>query len=188
MGKLRLVPIAFIGIIGASGLSLLTASEGLHNNAYRDPVGITTICYGHTGPEVRMGMHLNDAQCAQVLLRDVQDAQRAIVPASPTSCLSGAPVTPNERDALTSLVFNIGKPKFCKSTLARKLAARDYIGGAREFPKWNKVSLHGRLVPLRGLTTRREAEQALFLAVDRQEAPEALSGRATALLTAPKDT
>lgn len=181
----KAVPIALMGFIGAVGLSMLQASEGLSLKAYRDPVGITTICWGHTGPEVRMGQTLTRDQCEKILLRDVQIAQRYIVPASKTSCLGGAPLTANQRDALTSFVFNIGGPKFCSSTMAKRLKAGDYLGASRQFPLWDKAKVNGKLVALRGLTIRRAEERKLFLSVSRTEATTALSPGALALLTQP---
>lgn len=151
-------PVASIAlVIGAIGGALIQSSEGKVNRAYRDPVGIWTICYGHTGPEVVPGLVWSDAKCEQVFLQDVAKHQAVLV--GPRSCV-GASLQPrtNRLDAVTSLTFNIGNDRLCKSTLARKLRAGDYAGAAREFPKWKYAD--GRVLP--GLVTRRAKEQALF--------------------------
>lgn len=69
------------------------------------------------------------------------------------------PLTQNQFDALCDLVYNIGSGNFSKSTLLRKLNAKDYTGAAEEFVKWNMAG--GKV--LSGLTKRREEEKNLFL-------------------------
>lgn len=144
-------------IIGAAGLATIQAHEGLRQSAYLDPVGIPTICYGHTGPEVKLGQRLTVEQCNATLLRDIA-AHRAGV----EQCIH-APLTPNQRDAVVSFAFNIGVPKFCKSTMAKRLNAKDYIGASDQFPKWKYARVNGKNVVLRGLEKRRKAERYLFL-------------------------
>jgi len=45
--------------------------EEKRNVAYLDPVGIWTIGYGHTGPEVVEGLVWTDEQCDEALKRDL---------------------------------------------------------------------------------------------------------------------
>lgn len=144
-------------VMGAAGLALVKEHEGLRTSAYIDPVGIPTICYGHTGPDVRMGLRYTPAQCEQVLLRDIQFHRAGM-----ERCIK-RPLTPNQRDAVVSFAFNVGVPKACSSTLVRHLNAGNDRAAAAEFPKWDKARVDGRLVALRGLTKRRAVEQALFL-------------------------
>lgn len=162
--------------MGAAGWSLTTSSEGLRTKTYRDPVGIPTVCYGHTGPDVRMGQVYSQAQCDTILIQDIRKHQKAII--GPGNCIRSAPLTLNQRDALTDFIINVGPSKFCRSKLASRLAARDYRGAANEFPKWTYAG--GKQLP--GLVTRRTAERNLFLSNQRSEASDTLSGRATALL------
>src|SRR5690625_2307834 len=51
------------------GLKVLKHFEGVRLKAYRDPVGVWTIGYGHTGPEVHEGLVWSHAQ-AEKALRD----------------------------------------------------------------------------------------------------------------------
>lgn len=76
------------------------------------------------------------------------------------------PVTPNQFGACVSLAFNIGVDAFATSTLLRKLNAGDYAGAADQFLVWDKATdpRTGKKVSLAGLTRRRQAERALFLA------------------------
>lgn len=164
--------------MGVAGWSLTTSSEGLRFKTYRDPVGIPTVCYGHTGPDVRMGQVYTQEQCDSILIQDIRKHQPVFLPGNPRNCIRNAPITLNQRDALTDFTINVGTSKFCHSTLAKKLAARDYRGAANEFPKWTYAGK--RQLP--GLVTRRAAEQELFLSNQRSEASDTLSARATALL------
>jgi len=117
---------------------------------------VMTVCYGHTSPLLRKGMSFTDAECDLLFQSDVVKHQKVLV--GPKNCIKSAPLTGNQRDALTSFVFNLGTGNFCGSTLARKLAAKDYSGAAKEFPKWKYAG--GRVLP--GLVIRRSNEQSLF--------------------------
>lgn len=154
MNKLAL-PAAVL--MGAAGLALLQSSEGLRLKAYLDPVGIPTICYGHTGPDVKLGQIATRAQCDVILQRDIEVHWAGL-----SRCVN-APLLPNQRDALIDFTFNTGVDRACNSTLVRKVNARDYAGAANEFPKWVYGKQGGRVVLLRGLQARRTAERTLFL-------------------------
>ena len=118
---------------------------------------VWTIGWGHTRT-ARQGMVITVAQ-AEALLRDdlawVEDTIDALVK---------VPITQNQRDALGSLIFNIGRPNFSRSTVLRKLNAGDYRGAADAFLMWNKQRDRktGQMNVLRGLTKRREQERAMF--------------------------
>lgn len=176
MVKRLAAPLVATAIMGSVGLSMLQAHEGLRLKTYIDPVGIPTVCYGHTGPDVRMGQTYTPAQCEAILLRDL-----AIHRAGIERCIK-TPLTPNQRDAVVSFAFNVGVPKACKSTLARKLNARDYIGAADEFPKWKFGEVRGRMIVLPGLVDRRRDERKLFLTKSPARPSTAPSERLRAIL------
>jgi lysozyme len=48
----------------------------------------------------------------------------------------------------------------------KKINQCDIIGAADEFLKWNKITVRGVKVPLKGLSARREDERLLFLKED----------------------
>lgn len=135
-----------------TGISLIKRLEGERLNAYLDVVGIPTIGVGHTGPEVHMGQTITAQQSSDLLRRDLGTAEKAI------NSLVSVPISQNQFDALVSLVFNIGVGAFKKSTLLRKLHARDYDGARAQFAVWN----HAGGKPNAALTTRRRAEALLF--------------------------
>lgn len=67
-------------------------------------------------------------------------------------------LTQNQFDALVSLVFNIGKGAFGKSSVLRCLNQGDYANAASHFLDWRYDSHHDPV-----LLPRRREEQALFL-------------------------
>ena len=138
------------GIIAAA-LTVIMPSEGKRNVGYADPIGIPTICYGHTGADVRVGERATDAQCKDLLAGDAQEAFQGV-----TAC-TGGKLTPGMAAAFTSVGFNIGVKKFCESSMARKAKQGDKAGACAEISRWVNAGGH----PLPGLVTRRAKERAL---------------------------
>ena len=56
------------------GLALTKGFEGLRLAAYQDVAGVWTVGYGHTGPDVRAGWTITEAQAETLLLSDLADA------------------------------------------------------------------------------------------------------------------
>jgi|SRR5215471_16130996 len=142
--------------IDKRGLDLVKHFEGLHLKAYRDPVGILTIGYGHTGirhndGSVHQGRVITKEEADNLLAYDMKFFGERV------DKLVTVSLDQDQFDALTSFDFNTGA--LHKSTLLKKLNAGDYHGAADEFLKWNKAG--GKV--LRGLTRRRESERNLFL-------------------------
>lgn len=168
--KKVLAPVAAILVISGAGIGLIKEHEGLRTRSYLDVAGIPTECYGHTGPEVKLGTTKTVEQCEAILLRDISTHQKGV-----KRCIN-TPLTQNEQDAVVSFTFNVGVQRFCSSTMAKKLNAGDKLGAANEFRKWNKATVNGQLRALPGLTKRREAERRLFLTPDQYRAPTGSPG------------
>jgi lysozyme len=98
-------------------------------------------------------MKITAGQAESLLRKDITWVEKAV------NKLVVVPLTQNQFDALSSLVFNIGEGGFANSTLLRLLNAGDYEGAANQFLRWNKQ----KGVTLKGLTKRREEERKLFL-------------------------
>lgn len=150
----------------ASALALATAiavpAEGLRQMAYKDPVGIPTICFGTTRG-VKLGDYKTLPECKALLTADMQGAVDAV-----DRCVK-FDLTAKQWAAFADLTYNAGPTAVCdtsKSTMARKLAAGDIVGGCFELPKWDKARVAGVLVALPGLTKRRAEEMKLCLAED----------------------
>ncbi|AXE34815.1 lysozyme [Chromobacterium phragmitis] len=140
--------------INAAGLNLIKQFEGLRLIAYQDAVGIWTIGYGHTGPDVAPGKTITQLQADQLLQNDLARFESGV------SNLVKVPLNANQFSALVSFSYNLGLGNLQNSTLLRLLNQRDYAGAAGQFPRWDKAG--GRVLP--GLSRRRLAEQALFQA------------------------
>jgi lysozyme len=142
--------------ISEKGLGLIKRYEGLRLEAYRCPASILTIGYGHTGPDVKEGQIITPGEAERLLLADVARFERGVEALA-------SPCNENQFSALVSFAFNLGLGTLQKSTLLKKHKAGDYEAAARQFASWNKARVHGQLVPLAGLTARREAEKMLYL-------------------------
>lgn len=139
------------------GLDLLKTFEGCRLRAYPDPGtggDPWTIGYGHTGPEVVPGLIWTQDQCDRELVYDVERFCEAVEEALTVD------VSENEFAAMVCLAFNIGASAFRKSTLLRQVNEGRMAEAADQFLRWNRAG--GRV--MEGLTRRRTAERALFLA------------------------
>jgi lysozyme len=139
-----------------AAVDLVKHFEGLYRTAYLCPAGLPTIGYGHTGPDVRLGMRITEAQAEQLLADDLAEAA-AIV-----DKYVRVPLPENPRGALSSFVFNLGGGAFASSTLLRLLNLGDTAGAGEQFGRWVNATVNGKPTKLPGLVARRAAEAALF--------------------------
>lgn len=93
--------------------------------AYLDPVGVATICDGHTRG-VRLGMRVSMEQCAAWRAEDIAEAMDTVA-----GCITW-PLTSNQLGAIADGVVNLGPKLVCGSTLQRKANAGDMQGACRE--------------------------------------------------------
>ncbi|MBZ9683192.1 lysozyme [Mesorhizobium sp. CO1-1-2] len=135
----------------------IAREEGKRNRAYRDAVGIWTICYGSIRGVVA-NMFKSDEECLALLRVEVAEHRsglhRYFTPATIAARL------PATRDAAyTSLAFNVGPAGAGKSTATHRLNAGDIAGGCRAITWFD----HAGRRRLRGLFERRQREEALCL-------------------------
>ncbi|WP_199153367.1 lysozyme [Chromobacterium sp. ASV23] len=135
-----------------AGINLIKQSEGLRLSAYQDQVGVWTIGYGHTGPDVTAGLTIEADQAERLLQGDLARVEQGV------SALVTVPLNANQFSALVSFSYNLGLRNLQSSTLLRLLNQGDYAGAAGQFPRWDCAG--GQEV--QGLLRRRQAEQALF--------------------------
>lgn len=140
----------------SAGIELIKHFEGRVLQAYKDPVGVWTIGFGHTSmagpPEVKPGMKITDAEAGEILIRDLGKYEAAV-----TGALTRVP-NQHQFDAMVSLCYNIGPSNFRSSSVRRHFNAGNLAQAAASFRLWNKAK--GKV--LDGLTRRREAEASLF--------------------------
>lgn len=132
------------------GLNLIKQFEGLKLTAYRDPVGIWSIGYGHT-KGVKEGDTITQEQAESFLKEDVATSEYAVFTYD-----SVYHWNQNEFDALVSFAYNIGPGGIRqvtgagsrdKETIAQKMLLYYNAGGKK----------------LEGLVRRRQAEHDLFV-------------------------
>lgn len=133
--------------------------EGCRLKAYTDQRGRVTIGYGHTG-DIKLGDIITQEECDSILEKDMLSILATITP------WVYAPISVNQAAALLSFSFNLGPFNLKKSGLLRFLNQQNYQAAADQFLLWNHEGLY--VDP--GLTKRRQAERALFLQKDTDEA------------------
>lgn len=138
--------------ISAAGLALIKHFESCRLEAYRDPVGIWTIGYGHTGADVHDGLQITQEQADGLLIKDLASTESALGSAVKV------PLNQGQFDALTSWTFNCGIGNLTMSTLLRCVNAGKFGQASGQFLLW----IHAGGKVLRGLVARRNAERALF--------------------------
>jgi lysozyme len=142
------------GTVGAAAIALVGAWEGLRLTAYRDVIGVPTVCYGETYG-VKMGDKHTKVECNAMLLRSLKKHEAGM-----RKCLKNPDAIPGKSYvAFVSLTYNIGVAGFCRST-ARKRLDREDVKGACDAATWFKKA-GGRTI--RGLVNRRAAEHRLCL-------------------------
>lgn len=155
------------GRIGAAGAVVSICSlaaafvapwEGLYTHAYKDSVGVPTICYGVTNADrpVKMGDTASKADCEKWLAEDMPRYKAQV-----DKCVHVA-MPPHRYAAIISFTYNVGGGALCKSSVARKLNAGDVTGGCNALLLYDRAE--GQV--LRGLTNRRKAEREWCLRED----------------------
>ncbi|MCY1197258.1 Phage lysozyme [compost metagenome] len=124
---------------------------------YLDPVGVLTVCDGHTGSDIDRKRIYTDAECNAWRDADLATADRAV------RRLITVPLNDWQRAALIDFTYNLGAGNLEQSTMRRKFNAGDYVGGCAELDRWVKGRVGGVLVTLPGLVTRRDVDKWVCL-------------------------
>jgi GH24 family phage-related lysozyme (muramidase) len=140
-----------------AGIDLIKQFEALRLESYLCPAGFWTIGWGHTAG-VCAGMRITEDQAEAFLRDDIRQVESGF------PSVIHAPLTQGQHDALVSLCFNLRGGALRLANIAPRLVARinsgDSAGAANELLDINRAN--GVVLP--GLTRRREAERALFVA------------------------
>lgn len=133
-------------------VDLVKEFEGFRAEAYLCPAKVWTVGYGTT-ENVHPGDVVNKQEAEELLMNDLIEAAAAI------DDLVDVEINQQQYDALTSLIYNIGREAFRNSTLLRLLnAGKGVHEVGTQFLRWNKAG--GKVLP--GLSRRRAAEAVLF--------------------------
>lgn len=141
---------AALAVVVAMAIPNVRVSEGLRTEAYRDPVGIPTICFGET-LGVRMGDRKTPAQCEAMLgvrlegfLSDMRACTDVDLPAKTEA-------------ALLSFTYNLGTGVYCRNMADKRLNQGSLWQACEALSLYTRAD--GRVLP--GLVTRRAEERAL---------------------------
>lgn len=135
--------------------TLIRQFEALRLKPYRDPVGVWTVGYGHRMEAVDWNTThttITRGEADGLLVMDMR------ISVGHVDRLTKRALTPSQRSALTSFVFNIGGRAFENSTLLTHLNAGEDGLVPREMLRW----VWGGGKVLRGLVTRRLVEADLY--------------------------
>jgi GH24 family phage-related lysozyme (muramidase) len=119
--------------------------EGLETTAYRDIVGVPTVCYGETRG-VRMGDSYTKAECMKMLQVAVGEYYSKLEP-----CMINKNIPVGVQASLLELSYNVGTKPVCTSTMMKLANAGLYKEACSELSKWVKAG--GETV--KGLQNRR---------------------------------
>lgn len=149
--------------ISQIGRALIEKYEGCRLQAYQDSVGVWTIGYGCTGPNIAPGMRITQAEADQMLSdRLTKEFEPGVIKA-----IGATATTQAQFDAMVSLAFNIGVGAFSKSSVARLHKLGQATAAADAFLLWNKAG--GNV--LAGLVKRRAEERKLYLSAGNPQKP-----------------
>lgn len=141
--------------VATLAVTLIGGFEGLYTYAYRDVVGVKTVCYGHI-EGVHMGDHYTVQQCKDMLKDDLPRYEAMV-----QRCVH-VPMPPHRHAAILSFTFNVGGGGLCKSSVAKYLNRGEVQKACDALLQWDRAG--GRVI--RGLHIRRVKERAECLRND----------------------
>lgn len=136
----------------AVATTMLSGKDGLEGRkyeAYRDVVGVLTVCDGHTGSDIIINKRYTDKECDALTRKDLQRIASQVDP------YIKVPTTETQRAAIYSFAYNVGATATINSTLLKKLNSGDVPGACKELQRWTYAG--GK--QWKGLITRREIER-----------------------------
>lgn len=156
--------VALLGGVGAANLSVETIAdfEGYVPQAYQDPVGIWTKCWGDT-TDVTPDKKYTFEQCLKSLNDHTYEIAKPVM-----HCI---PALEDQHEktvaAMVSMAYNIGPGAFCRSSVARYANAGEWERACKRMSQIYKTA-KGQELP--GLVRRRQLESDLCLEGVREKA------------------
>ena len=132
-------------VVIATATPFIAKWEGLETTAYKDIVGVPTVCYGETRG-VKMGDTYTKEQCLAMLQVGVSEFYAKLEP-----CMTNKNIPVGVQASLLELAYNVGTGAVCKSTMMKLANQGKYKESCNELGKWVKAG--GRTI--RGLENRR---------------------------------
>ena len=149
--------------LSKEGKELIHKYEQFRNHPYIDAVGVPTIGWGNTYYPNGKAVTMNDKPLtrkeADELFNTIVQGFESAVNKHVNKWLEQP-----QFDALVSFAYNVGVGNFRSSTLLKVINEdpNNYEEIERQFKRWNKGRVNGKLKELRGLTKRRNEEFYLY--------------------------
>ncbi len=111
---------SIIATLGGGAIAIATTMlsgkdglEGRKYEAYRDVVGVLTVCDGHTGSDIIINKRYTDKECDALTRKDLQRIASQVDP------YIKVPTTETQRAAIYSFAYNVGATATINSTLLK---------------------------------------------------------------------
>ncbi|UMO89370.1 lysozyme [Pectobacterium sp. PL64] len=138
-------------------MEVMGNAESCRRDPYLCPAKIITQGIGHTGKGTGMVAQASDQQIAQWFAEDQLNAQNCIE--LNVERKLGFQLPQGVFDGVGSFIFNVGCPKFLRSTMYKQLLLPSYNSACNQLSRW----VYAGKELLAGLVIRREKEKALCL-------------------------
>lgn len=149
--KAKLVAGSAGGIAAAIALIIpvIQQLEGYRSSPYRDAVGVLTVCYGHTGPDIVPSKKYTKAECDTIFGKDTPKYVESVLRVTP-----GLSARPYQLAGAISFVYNLGEPTYKRSSVARNFNQGNWTAGCKWILAYDKAG--GKY--MKGLAFRRKIE------------------------------
>lgn len=148
------VAAASTAAVVALAIPFVRDHEGLRTNAYLDPVGIPTICFGET-LNVRMGDRKTVAECEEML------TPRLVGFLNEMRACTTVPLPPKTEAAFLSFTYNVGAGVYCKNMAVKRINKGNVEEACNALSLYVKAGVPRRTLP--GLVRRRAEERQMCL-------------------------
>ncbi len=143
---------ALMAAVWGTAIPTIQGLEGTKAVAYRDIVGVLTVCTGHTGPDVVVNKVYSSNECAALTQKDASKAADGVLKVSPHLIWH-----PMQLAAAISFSYNVGTGAYSTSSVANSFNTGDYSGGCSAMLKYTIAG--GKFS--QGLANRRQQEYTI---------------------------
>jgi lysozyme len=145
-------------------VEFLKKHEGFRSEAYLDSAGIPTIGFGATtypdGRKVKLGDTITKENANTMLIERTKRDYNFVKNLAQSNNVQ---LSDGQLAALTSFTYNVGTGILGGNTgIGKAFRSGDLKTVEQKLPQYNKVTEKGKLVPIQGLTNRRNAELNLW--------------------------
>lgn len=126
-------------MLGGAITGVVQRNEGLSLTAYKDSVGVPTICYGET-KGVKMGQRATLSDCRRQLIESAGAHAKA---------LDGLPMQLSDVALVGSVdfIYNVGVAGFNSSAVKRHLKSLNYAAAGKAVLDWRYISKYQQKSP-----------------------------------------